>query len=128
MGRDMVAPRMSDEEYNRARDRAAAFEKRVKDRVPLPGSEEALRKLITGLQAGKPDESMMSPDGPIHQELERLQKEVSGFGGIQSITFTGVGPGGPDIYLVKAGKGAWECRIWLSPEGKIDLVNARPMQ
>ncbi len=36
---------------------AAAQDKRMKDNTPLPGSEEALRKLIAGAQSGKTDDA-----------------------------------------------------------------------
>ena len=49
-------------------------------------------------------------------------------GEVQSMSFTGVGPGGADIYLVKFEKGALEYRIWLTPDGKIDHTNFRTPQ
>jgi hypothetical protein len=53
---------------------------------------------------------------------------VAKLGAIQSITFKGVGPAGPDIYQVKLEKGSLEYRIWLSPEGKVESANVRPVQ
>jgi hypothetical protein len=47
---------------------------------------------------------------------------------VQSISFSGVGPGGADIYLIKFEGGAVEYRIWLTPDGKVDSANFRPAQ
>jgi cyanophycinase len=124
-GADLRATRLDEAAAKRITDAEAACAKRLKDQIPAEGSEAAVRKMITDLQAGKPDDSMLSPGAPIHQQLERLQAEVSGFGAIQSIAFQGVGPGGADIYTVKAEKGTWEYRIWLSAGGKVTQANTR---
>jgi hypothetical protein len=124
-GADLRAARLDEAAAKRITDAEAAFAKRLKDQIPAEGSEAAVRKMITDLQAGKPDESILSPGAPIHQQLERLQAEVSGFGATQSIAFQGVGSGGADIYTVKAEKGTWEYRIWLSAEGKVTQANTR---
>ncbi|MGO9259216.1 MAG: serine hydrolase [Bryobacteraceae bacterium] len=127
-GRDTTGQRMDDAEAKKTTDAAAAFAKRLKDQTPAPGSVEAANKMIRDLFNGKPDEAMMSPDGPIHQQLARLQSEVAGFGAIEKIAFQGVGPGGADIYSVKSANGAWEFRIWLTPDGKVQQANTRPVQ
>ena len=56
------------------------------------------------------------------------QSEVAGFGAIEKITFQRVGPGGADIYSVKSAKGAWEFRIWLTEDGKVEQANTRAVQ
>jgi CubicO group peptidase (beta-lactamase class C family) len=127
-GRDMPAKRLDDAEAKRIADAAAAFAKRLKDQTPAPGGEAAVRKMIADLQQGKPDEAMLSPGAPIHQQLSQLQSEVGQFGTVQSIAFKGVGPGGADIYSVKSDKGAWEYRIWLTPDGKVEMANTRSVQ
>ena len=127
-GRDMTAPRMDDAQAQKITDAADAFAKRLKDQTPAPGSEQAANKLIQDLFNGKPDESMMSPGGPIHQQLAGLQSEVAGFGAVEKITFQGVGPGGADIYSVKSAKGAWEFRIWLTADGKVERANTHAVQ
>jgi hypothetical protein len=72
--------------------------------------------------------AMMSTGAPIQQQLSRLQSEVASFGAIEKIAFQGVGPGGADIYSVKSANGAWEFRIWLTADGKIQQANTRPVQ
>jgi len=127
-GREMTGKRLDEAQAKGLADAAAAFARRLKDQTPAPGSEAAVRKMIADLQAGKPDESVLSPGAPIHQQLSQLQSEVSKFGAIQSIAFKAVGPAGPDIYLVKTEKGTWEYRVWLAPDGKVEQANARPAQ
>jgi len=127
-GRDMVAQRMDDNEASKITDATAAFAKRLKDQTPAPGSVPAATKMIQDLFNGKSDEAMMSPGAPIHQQLARLQSEVAAFGAIEKIAFQGVGPGGADIYSVKSAKSAWEFRIWLAADGKVEQANTRAVQ
>jgi DNA-binding beta-propeller fold protein YncE len=102
---------------------AAAQDKRMKDNTPLPGSEEALRKLIAGAQSGKPDDAMLAPGG--QQFLPQFQQQVSQMGTVKSIRFQAVGSAGPDIYQVESEKGAWMCRIWMAADGKVERVLAQ---
>jgi len=126
-GRDMTATRLGDAESQRIADAAAAFAKRFKDQTPAPGSEAALRRMIEELRLGKPNYDLMSPGvaDATRRQLPQLQSTITGLGALQSMSFTGVGPGGADIYLVKFEKGALEYRIWLTPDGKIDNTNFR---
>ena len=126
-GRNMTAKRLDDAESKRLADAQTAFAKRLQEQKPAPGSVEAATKLIHDLYNGKPDLSMMS-SGLIQQQLGRLKDEVTRFGAVEKIAFQGVGPGGADIYSVKSEKGAWEFRIWLTPEGKVDQANTRSLQ
>jgi CubicO group peptidase (beta-lactamase class C family) len=129
-GRDMPAKKLDDAASRRLADAAAATAQRIKDQKPAPGSDAALRTLLTGLGAGKPDYDSMSSsfaDVTRHQ-LSQLQSQVAPLGEIQSVTFKSVGPAGPDIYDAKFAKGTLECRIWLTPDGKIDAFNFHPVQ
>jgi hypothetical protein len=127
-GRDMAAKRVDDAAAKKAADAAAAFAKRLKEQTPAPGSVAAATKMIHDLYDGKPDMTMMNPGAPIQQQLKRLQTEVAGFGAVSKIDFQGVGPGGADIYSVKSANGAWEFRIWLTEDGKVEQANTRPVQ
>jgi hypothetical protein len=106
------------------------MQKRIKDQTAAPGSEAALRKLIEGTRLGKPDYDALSPGQAtaVRQQLTQSQAAVTQLGAVQSVTFKGVGPAGPDIYLVKFENGSLEYRIWLSADGKIDSANYRPPQ
>ena len=129
-GRDMTAKRLDDAEAKKVLDEAAAFEKRFKDQAPAPGSEATVRRLITEVQAGKPDYDRMSPAlaNATRQQLPQIQSMVAGLGALQAVTFKGVGPGGADIYQVKFEKGSLDYRVWLTAEGKLDRANVRPSE
>ncbi len=127
-GRDMTGQRMDHDEAKKVTDAAEGFVKRFKDQTPAPGSVDVANRMIQDLFNGKPDDAMMSPGAPIHQQLARIQSEVARFGAIEKIAFQGVGPGGADIYSVKSAKGAWEFRIWLTSDGKVEQANTRPVQ
>ena len=128
-GRSTTAKRLGDEEAKRLADAAAALAKRFKDQTAAPGSEAALRKMIEGTLAGKPDYDMMSNGlaAAVRQQLAQTQAMMTGLGPMQSVTFKGVGPAGPDIYQVQFEKGALEYRIWLSPDGKVESANLRKL-
>ena len=121
------APRVSDAESQRIDQAEAANAKRFKDQLPAPGSEVALRRLIEGVQVGKPNYDLMSPDlaNVTRQQLQQLQATLAPLGAIQSVSFKGVGPGGADIFQVTFANGSLEYRIWLTPDGKIDRTNFR---
>ena len=89
-----------------------------------------MRKLIEDVRAGKPDYDSMSANlaSATRQQLPQLQSSVVELGAIESLKFTGVGPGGADIYRVKFEKGSREYRIWLAPDGKVETANVRPVQ
>jgi hypothetical protein len=129
-GRDITAPRLDDAEAKRLADAAAATAKRFKDQTAAAGSEAALRKLIEDARLGKPDHSAMSTSlaTATRQQLPQIQSNLTKLGNIQSITFKGVGPAGPDIYEVKFENGSLEWRIWLAADGKVESANFRSAQ
>jgi len=126
-GRDMTAKRLSDAEAQKVLDAVADFDRRFKEQKPAEGSEAAVKRMVEGLIAGKPDYDMMSPGlaNATHQQLTGIQSMFAGFGALQSITFKGVGPGGADIYRVKFEKASIDYRVWLAPDGKVDSANFR---
>ena len=126
-GRDMVAKRLDDAEAQKLADAAAKAAQRFKDQKPASGSEAALRKMIEDSRVGKPDYDSMSPGlaNATRQQLPQIQSTLTELGAIQSVTFKGVGPAGPDIYEVKFEKGLLEYRIWLAADGKVDSASYR---
>ena len=86
--------------------------------------------MIEDVRLGKPDYDTMSSGlaDATRQQLPQLQSTVTQLGAIQSLTFKGVGPAGPDIYQVKFENGSLEYRIWLAPDGKVGSANVRPLQ
>ena len=129
-GRDQTAKRVDDAEFKRIADGAAAAAKRFKDQTAMPGSDVALRKMIDDLRNGKPDYDHMSAGlaAATRQQLPQIQPMISQMGALQSLTFTGVGPGGADIYTAKFENGSLEYRIMLGPDGKVEGAQVRPAQ
>jgi CubicO group peptidase (beta-lactamase class C family) len=128
-GRDMVARRLSDADAQKAADAAAAVAKRIKDQTAAPGSDSALRKMIEDIRLGKPDYDSMSPGlaNATREQLPQLRSTITELGALESLTFKGVGPMGPDIYEAKFEKGSLEYRISLAPGGKIESATVRPV-
>jgi hypothetical protein len=61
------------------------------------------------------------------QQLPQLKTTMAQLGALQSVTFTGVGPGGADIYQVKFEHGTTEWRIMLDAGGKAASIGFRPI-
>ena len=132
-GRDLPAKRLDDAEGKRIADenaaRAAAAAQRFKDQKAAPGSEAAMRRAFEELRTGQPDYSRMSEGlaDVTRQQPQGLKATMAQLGALQSVTFKGVGPGGRDIYEVKFENGSVECRIGMTPDGKIDGMGFRAM-
>lgn len=107
----------------------ADIDRRVKAQLASPGSEAALRRLIEELRNGKPNYDLMSP--ALARETRRLLKEqqatIAKLGALQSLTFKGVGPAGPNIYQATFDKGSLEWRLWLNLDGSVDVFRFRPV-
>jgi CubicO group peptidase (beta-lactamase class C family) len=129
-GRSITGKRLDGAEAARLAEAGAAAAKRFQDQKAAPGSDAALRKMIEDLRAGKPDYEGMSSGlaAATRQQLPQLQSTVKRLGAAQSLTFTGVGPGGADIYTVKFENGSVEYRILLGPDGKVESATVRPVQ
>jgi CubicO group peptidase (beta-lactamase class C family) len=127
-GRDQTAKRLPDASGKLAIEAAAAFPQRLKDQKAAPGTDVALRKMVEGILAGKPDYDSMSSGlaGATRNQLPAMQADYGKLGALQSVVFKGVGPAGPDIYSVRFEKGALEYRIWLGVNGKVLSANSRP--
>jgi CubicO group peptidase (beta-lactamase class C family) len=126
-GRDIVAKRMNDADIKRAAEDSAAIAKRFKDQTQSPGTEAALRRNIEELQRGEPNYDRMSPQlaDVTRQQLPQLKATMTQLGALQSVTFTGVGSGGADIYQVKFEHGTTEWRIMLGADGKAVSIGFR---
>jgi hypothetical protein len=56
--------------------------------------------------------------------LPPFEKLAAQMGTLKSIQFQGVGPAGPDIYIVESDKGTWMVRIGMTADGKVQEVVA----
>lgn len=100
----------------------ADIDRRFQAQVASPGSDAALRRLITELRAGRPDYDRMSPAmaREARREVAAYQASLSKLGALESLTFTGVGAAGPNIYRATFERGALEWRIWMNLDGSVD--------
>jgi Peptidase family S41/N-terminal domain of Peptidase_S41 in eukaryotic IRBP len=94
-----------------------------------PGTEAALRRHIEGLIKAQPPFDEMSPGlaDAVRQQMPTMQPMLQKYGALKSITFTGVGPAGADIYEVDFENAKTEWRIFPLTDGKIDVMNFRPL-
>lgn len=105
----------------------ADIDKRFKAQVASPGSETAVRRLIEELRIGKPNYDLMSSAQARETRRQITQHEatIAKLGALQSLTFKGVGPAGPNIYLATFEKGSLEWRVWLNLDGSVDVFRYR---
>src|SRR5262249_59844564 len=98
------------------------------DQARAPGSKTALLQTISDLQHGGANAAHIGVAlaERLHQEVPPLPDTLATLGGVESIYFRGVGPGGYDIYGVKFANGSAEFRIDVAPGGRIDDVNFNP--
>lgn len=122
-----AARRLSDSEAKRVVESQAAAAKRFKDQTQDPRTEAVLRRVLEEIRRGTPDYDQMSLDlaNAVRQQLSQLESNLKRLGAVQSASFTGVGPGGADIYQVKLENGTIECRIMLGTDGKIVFASFR---
>lgn len=101
----------------------ADIDARVKAQTASPGSEAAVRRLIEELRVGKPDYDLMSTDlaRETRRRLAQHEATMAKLGALRSVTFKGVGPAGPNIYLATFEKGSLDWRIWMNLDGSVDV-------
>ncbi len=105
----------------------ADIDKRLKAQVASPGSEAAVRRLIKELRIGTPNYELMSSAQAreARRQIAQHQATIAKLGVLQSLTFKGVGPAGPNIYLATFEKGSLEWRVWLNLDGSVDVFRYR---
>jgi CubicO group peptidase (beta-lactamase class C family) len=117
-GKDQIATRMDDAATKQAADVLAL---KIKNQNATPGSDAELRRLIAEIAAGRPDYDRMGEElaQATRQQLPQLRSSLASLGAVQSVDFTGVAPGGADIYRVKFERGNLDARIRMTEDGKI---------
>lgn len=105
----------------------ADIDRRVKAQVASPGSEAAVRRIIGELRLGKPNYDLMSSAlaRETRRQITQQQATIAKLGALQSLTFKGVGPAGPNIFLATFERGSLEWRIWLNLDGSVDVFRYR---
>ena len=118
-GRDIRAPRMDEAEAHKVLDPINA---RIKNNLPMPGSERALRRCLQELAKGNPDYDRLSPGFAelVREKLPNTLQTLRPLGQLVSLKFTGVDTRGWDNYKAKFEHGSNEWGILLGPDGKID--------
>jgi bla regulator protein blaR1 len=86
---------------------------KVQSQIATPGSEAALRRLLTGSLANVSPELTQI----IQSQSPRVQPMLTALGAVQSIEFRGVGNSGWDVYDVKYEHGTLQWRVALSSSG-----------
>jgi hypothetical protein len=59
--------------------------------------------------------------------MSNIQAMAKGWGALKTVTFKAVGPAGADIYEVEFEKAKIEWRIGPPVDGKVSLLNFRPI-
>jgi DNA-binding transcriptional MerR regulator len=95
--------------------------KRIKDRIPAPGSQEALRQLLDSGRAGNLNYEQMSPElaQAARGQLPYWQIVGQYFGAIVSIEFLRVSNQGWDIYQVQHENDVHQYRIAMGDDDKV---------
>jgi CubicO group peptidase (beta-lactamase class C family) len=123
-GRDMSATRLDDAAAKPIAEAQAATNKRIKSQTPAPGSEPALRQLISDLSAGTPHYDSMTAEMATltREQLGQLQLLVNNLGAVQSVSLKEVTPDGSDVYKVTFANGVAEFGVTLQGDGIISGV------
>jgi hypothetical protein len=126
-GRESKAPRIGEA---RAREVIALQGARVKANKPSAGTEGALRLQISAFQKGAPNYDAIAPSlaSVINKNAEMAIALIQKQGGLKSLKFMRVLPGGGNVYHAKFEHGDMEWIIApLTPEGKVDHLAFKPL-
>jgi bla regulator protein blaR1 len=100
---------------SRATQLTSAISAKVRAQIATPGTEEAIKRVVTSSLQGAPNYAEMTPElaHSLKMHIEPLLQAYKGLGEVQSITFRGVGQQGWDIYLAAFDKGVMKYTIAL---------------
>ncbi|MGO9804121.1 MAG: M56 family metallopeptidase [Steroidobacteraceae bacterium] len=94
---------------------------KYQSQTPTAGSYVALRRLVDGVLAGKPDYDQMTPwYAQLAAQMVRLDRRFTRMGAVQSIEFRGVNTLGDDVYEVHQEGGISTWMIVLDSNGRIE--------
>ena len=119
---EQLAKKLDNAQGRAALEFSIATENRIKAQKATINSEAALRQLIEGAAAGKPNYDQMAPSfaAVIRAQTSELEKILKGLGPLQSLSFTNVQPDGSDAYDAKFEKATRKFTIRFDVDGKID--------
>ena len=94
-----------------------------------PLSEETLRAIIAGAQAGTVDYALMTDDlaGKMREQEAAITPLIQGFGAVLAVDFVG-SQEGADLFGVTFAKAATQWVIGFNDEGKVAALLFRPAE
>jgi hypothetical protein len=101
---------------------------RIRSQTPTPGGEAALRRMIDGVRAGRPNYDEMAPwfADLVRETVSLYQSIYASWGAVQSVEFRHVDDLGRDVYEVRQERGKSTWSIVLDSDGLIaDADNIR---
>lgn len=100
------------------------------DAQPTPGTEAALRRLVTGLAKGAPDYGQLSPQFAevVRRDLPMTHGLFTSLGELKAMTFHGRGAQGDDAYSLVFANGEVMMSAALDPEGRMAGGFLQPMR
>ena len=103
---------------------AAELDRRRRDKVPQPGSEQTLRRVIAECMRGEPDYEAMSPAlaALAREQQEAVTQGLKAVGMLKSLTFKAVGISGADVYDAVFENDEMEWGIMIGKDGKISTL------
>jgi DNA-binding transcriptional MerR regulator len=106
----------------------AELQQRIREKLPAPGSETIMRRVIAEHIRGEPDFDGMSPQLAelARAQSETVQASLAQAGALKSVSFRGVAQSGFDVYDVRFENADMEWGLALAPDGKIGGLYLRP--
>jgi bla regulator protein blaR1 len=125
-GQDFTMPRLDEAAAEQMIDAQNA---RAQQKAETPGTEDALRQDLAGLEAGSPIYDRMSPElaKATRDHMPIIQEQFHSLGALRALKFTGVDRVGADIYVAEFEHGNVEYHISLAADGTIKSMGYRPV-
>ena len=120
-GYEAVATRIDEAEAKRQRDELGA---RVRDRVPHPRSEAALRDILEQQQRGTLPSGLLSEElaDIVREQQPIVSAELESKGSLRELALRRIGEDGVDVYEAQFAKGALQCGIGFGQDGKVHTL------
>lgn len=104
------------------------LQRRVREKLPKPGSEAIMRRIIAEHMRGEPNFDDMSPQlaALAREQSEVVQATLAQAGALRDVSFRGVAQTGLDVYDVRFENAAMEWGFALGADGRISGLYLRP--
>ena len=113
---------------NEAKKSEQLVQEKFERQSPSDGTEQALRRMIENMVAGKPNYDEMSAELAelVRQQWPGVRSELAEAGAVKSLRFVGVGGGGADVYFVQHENRSLYWRIRLDTQRTIVAAHFGP--